>query len=233
MTTLAGPVAVIGGAGRTGRIVVDGLLDRGDTVRVASRRAATGNGADLRGNGVSTFYADVRDGRGLDEALDGVAAVLYLVEPGTANSGPDRPETTLYQGVRHALDNCPTDLARFVLVSSIYVTRPEHQFNEWGHLLDWRLRGEGLVRDSGVPYTVIRPSWLTDDRGGRHGIRFEQGDTGDGEVARADVATACLRALDTEAAAGVTFELFNSTGRPPASWEPLFAALAKDPVPAH
>lgn len=230
--TMISPVTVIGGAGRTGRLVVETLLSRGVEVRVASRRATT-SAADLLARGVAAFHVDVRTGVGLDQALLGAAGVVYSVEPGTSDSGPDRPETTLFLGVRNALGTCRLDLARFVLISSIYVTRPDHPFNQWGHLLDWRLRGEEAVRASGLPYTIVRPSWLTDQPGGMAGVRFEQGDRGDGEVTRGDVAQACVQALDSATAAGVTFEMYNEPGSTPTRWDRMFAALAKDHAPAR
>ena len=220
------PVTVVGGAGRTGRLVAADLLAAGAEVRVASR-SATRTATDLVAGGATAFDVDVRrDGPGLAAALTGAAAVVYTVEPGTANSGSNRPETTMYQGVRHVLAHCSAS-TRFVLVSSIYVTRPEHQFNEWGRLLDWRLRGEDAVRASGLPYTVVRPGWLLDDRSGR-AVRLEQGDQGDGQVTRVDVARACVQALVCPSAIGVTFELYNRSGPAPADWEPLFATLTKD-----
>ncbi|PRX97088.1 SDR family oxidoreductase [Allonocardiopsis opalescens] len=226
---MTSPVTVVGGAGRTGRLIVADLLAQGVEVRVVSRRA--GRAADLRSRGVATFDADVRDGRGLDAALAGSAGVVYLVEPGTANSGPDRPETTLYQGVRNVLAACSPQLERFVLVSSIYVTRPDHYFNEWGRLLDWRLRGEDAVRASGFPYTVVRPSWLTDEPAGRAGVRLERGDRGDGKISRSDVAQACVHALSSPAAVGLTFEMYTDPGVAREPWEALFAGLAKEPAP--
>lgn len=224
------PVTVIGGAGRTGRLVAAALLAEGTAVRVASRHASRAK--DLIAKGASAYDVDVRDGTGLADAVRGAAAVVYSVEPGTANSGPTRPETTMYLGVRHVLEHCASSLERFVLLSSIYVTRPEHEFNSWGRLLDWRLRGEDAVRGSGLPYTVIRPAWLTDHKGAQ-GIRLEQGDTGDGQISRSDVASACLHALTSPAAAGVTFEMYNEPGKPPADWDSLFSALERDAVSAR
>lgn len=222
-------VTVIGGAGRTGRLIVSALLADGAAVRVASRHASRAR--DLVAEGATVHDVDVRNGKGLADAMRGTDAVVYSVEPGTANTGPNRPETTMYLGVRHVLEHCPAKLSRFVLLSSIYVTHPEHEFNSWGRLLDWRLRGEDAVRESGLPYTVIRPAWLTDHKGPQ-GVRLAQGDQDDGRIARSDVAQACAQALASEAAADVTFEMFNEPGVPPADWDALFSALDRDVVSA-
>lgn len=222
-----GPVTVVGGAGRTGKLVVRRLLDLGAEVRVVSRRASRAR--DLARDGSTLFDGDVRDGSGLEDALRDAAAVVFSIEPGTSDNGPDRPETTMYHGVRNVLA-AASSASRFVLVSQIYVTRSDHPMNEYGRLLDWRLRGEDAVRASGVPHTVIRPGWLT---GGTSAVRLEQGDIGDGQVARADVAEACVQALLLDSAADTTFEIYNERGMPPSNWDPLFRTLAKDSALAN
>jgi hypothetical protein len=77
----------------------------------------------------------------------------------------------------------------------------------------------------------VRPSWLTDAAGGRQALRLEQGDSGDGQVARADVATVCVQALLQPAARGKTFEVYGAPGAPPHEWGALFAALQPDELP--
>ena len=42
-----------------------------------------------------------------------------------------------------------------------------------GGVLTWKLRAEDLVRDSGLPYTIIRPVALTEEEGGAP-IVFDQ-----------------------------------------------------------
>jgi NAD(P)H-binding len=59
---------------------------------------------------------------------------------------------------------------------------------------------------------IVRPSWLTDEPGGQRAIRFEQGDAGEGEIARADVAAVVVAALGSARARGKTFEIYNQPG---------------------
>jgi hypothetical protein len=68
---------------------------------------------------------------------------------------------------------------------------------------------------SGRRYTIVRPSWLTDDRGGDQAIHFEQGDAGEGEVARTDVAAAVVAALRLSSPRSKTFEIYDVPGAPP------------------
>ncbi|GJF35102.1 hypothetical protein KNE206_78020 [Kitasatospora sp. NE20-6] len=216
------PVAVVGGAGRVGRLVVAGLLEQGERVRVVSRRARGAGAAE-------SFRADIRDRASLAAPLAGCSAVVISVEPGTADSGPNSPEATMYQGVRNVLDAATADGGKphIVLVSQIYVTRKGHPINAQGRMLDWRLAGEDAIRASGLPYTVVRPSWLTDGRRGG-AVRLEQGDLGDGQISRQDVADACVQALYSPSALAVTFEMYNAPGTARTGWDELFQGLAPD-----
>jgi uncharacterized protein YbjT (DUF2867 family) len=226
-----GTVTIIGGAGRIGRLVTGRLLADQAHVRAASRAAR--EATDLADRGVALYNADIRSADSLRPALDGATVVMVSIEPGAASSGSDRPETTMYTGVKNVLAGCPASLRRFVLLSQIYVTRPDHPMNSGGRLLDWRLRGEDAVRESGLPYTIVRPSWNTLARVAGPAVVLEQGDRGDGKIAVGDVAEACVRAMTSPAAAGKTFELYNGPGQQDTDWESLLTALRPDRVPQY
>lgn len=223
-------VSVVGGAGRTGRVVVSLLRDHAADVRVLTRdprRARAVLPAET-----AIYRGDVRDPGTLPGLLREVTGVVVILEPGLASSGPDSPEATVYQGVRNVVAACQSGQGkpRIVLVSQIYVTREHHPMNQPGHLLDWRLRGEDAVRQSGLPYTIVRPGWLTDQPGGSRGIRLEQGDTGEGSVSRADIAQICVQALWSPSADGLTFEVFNEDGPPSGNLDKEFSGLSKDQI---
>jgi uncharacterized protein YbjT (DUF2867 family) len=83
------------------------------------------------------------------------------------------------------------------------------------------------ARRCGAAYTIVRPSWLPDEPGGG-GVRVEQGDRGDGEISRDDVAAACVAALADRNAHGKTFELYADLEASAADWPAIFARLAAD-----
>ncbi|KAH7278558.1 hypothetical protein KP509_38G046400 [Ceratopteris richardii] len=108
---------------------------------------------------------------------------------------------------------------RFIHVSSAGVTRPYRQGldlskqppavrmnKELGFVLDFKLKGEDVLRNSGVPYTVVRPCALTEEPGGAELI-FDQGDNITGKVSREDVAEICVAALELPSACDKTFEV--------------------------
>ncbi|CAM0946061.1 unnamed protein product [Alopecurus aequalis] len=108
---------------------------------------------------------------------------------------------------------------RFVHVSSAGVTRPERpgldlskqppavrMNKELGSILTYKLKGEDLIRESGVPYTIVRPCALTEEPAGADLI-FEQGDNITGKISREEVALICVAALESPSAVGKTFEV--------------------------
>ncbi|XP_041025245.1 protein HIGH CHLOROPHYLL FLUORESCENCE PHENOTYPE 173, chloroplastic isoform X2 [Juglans microcarpa x Juglans regia] len=110
---------------------------------------------------------------------------------------------------------CP----RFVHVGSAGVTRPGRpgldlskqppavRLNkELGFILTFKLKGEDLIRESGMPYAIIRPCALTEEPAGADLI-FDQGDNITGKVSREEVARICVAALESTYACDKTFEV--------------------------
>ncbi|KAJ6796394.1 Uncharacterized protein M6B38_218235 [Iris pallida] len=108
---------------------------------------------------------------------------------------------------------------RFVHVSSAGVTRPDRpgldlskqppavRLNkELDFILTYKLKGEDLIRESGVPYAIIRPCALTEEPAGADLI-FDQGDNITGKISREEVARICIAALDSPYATDKTFEV--------------------------
>lgn len=108
---------------------------------------------------------------------------------------------------------------RFVLVSSAGVTRPSRpgidlsqeppavrMNDELGGILTYKLKGEDEVRQSGVPYAIVRPCALTEEPAGAE-LVISQGDTIKGKLSRQDVAELCVELLSQELALDTTFEV--------------------------
>ncbi|MBD2481637.1 CIA30 family protein [Planktothrix sp. FACHB-1365] len=134
-----------------------------------------------------------------------------------------------------------TILPRFVQVSSAGVTRPGKpglnleeeppavRLNEQlGGILTWKLRGEEVIRSSGIPYTIIRPCALTEQPGGSV-LKFAQGDTIKGQVSRDDMAELCIQALTQPKACNTTFEVkAEQDSQTSNNWDELFSQLKSD-----
>ena len=142
---------VTGGAGVVGKALCRELLARDVCVRVLVLPGDTQAGFLPRG--VEVFYGDVSDYESIRKAFVGVdlvyhlAAILLSTKPGAfgrINAGGTRNVVAAAQeaGVR-----------RLVYVSSISVTYPV--LTEYGKS---KLAGESCVKDSGLEWTIVRPT---------------------------------------------------------------------------
>ncbi|KAK7400184.1 hypothetical protein VNO78_11384 [Psophocarpus tetragonolobus] len=108
---------------------------------------------------------------------------------------------------------------RFVHVSSAGVTRPERpgldlskqppavRLNkELDYILTFKLKGEDLLRESGIPYVIVRPCALTEEPAGADLI-VDQGDNITGKISREEIARMCVAALDSPYICDKTFEV--------------------------
>ncbi|GFZ06158.1 NAD(P)-binding Rossmann-fold superfamily protein [Actinidia rufa] len=108
---------------------------------------------------------------------------------------------------------------RFVHVSSAGVTRPDRpgldlskqppavRLNkELDFILTFKLKGEDLIRESEIPYTIVRPCALTEEPAGADLI-FDQGDNITGKISREEIARICVAALESPYACDKTFEV--------------------------
>ncbi|MGF1492678.1 MAG: CIA30 family protein [Microcoleaceae cyanobacterium] len=137
-------------------------------------------------------------------------------------------------------------LPQFVMVSSAGVTRPGkpgldleeeppavRMNDQLGGILTWKLRGEDVVRSSGIPYTIVRPCALTEESGGQS-LMVDQGDTIKGKVSREDIAELCIQALNQPEARNTTFEVKSvpeeseQAAHASGDWSALFAQVQVD-----
>lgn len=223
---MAGEVLITGGTGRTGRFVVERLATYAQSMRLLVHKRTLS--ADLIPAGSALIRADLEVTDSLEGIAEGVVAII-AIHGSDGYLGKNGPERVDYGGVARLLWAIPEDeQPHFIYVSTLYVTRPHNPLNQYGYALDFKRRTEALLRTSGLPYTIVRPGWLADSPGGK-GVRFEQGDTGEGSISREDLAEVLVKVLYNDDARGKTFEVFEEQSFSPNNWPKLFGALEPDP----
>ncbi|XP_009337040.2 sanguinarine reductase [Pyrus x bretschneideri] len=245
-------VLVIGGTGGVGQLVVASLLDRNIKSRLLLRdpEKATTLFGEHDEETLQVFKGDTRNPEDLDPSIfEGVTHVICCsgttAFPSKRWEGDNTPERVDWEGVRNLISALPSSLKRIVLVSSVGVTKsnelPWSIMNLFG-VLKYKKMGEDMLRNSGLPFTIIRPGRLTDGpytsydlntllkatAGKRRAVLLGQGDKLVGEVSRHVVAEACIQALDIECTEGQIFEVNSVEGEGPGSdqqkWRELFKA---------
>lgn len=223
-------VLVAGATGGTGQAVVDRALASGYRVRALVRDEAKARA--LFGDRVQYAVGDVRDPRSLRRAVKGVDQVISALGTNIQRDPGNSPELVDYAGVKALAEAAKAaGVSQFILVSSMGVTHPEHQLNAMlDNILQWKLKGEDAVRETGISYTIVRPGALTNEPGGQRGIRIMQGDptAGAGSVSRSDLAAVLVSAIGRPDLYGKTFEIVGDHRHARIEWASLYNNLEPD-----
>ncbi|EKX41730.1 hypothetical protein GUITHDRAFT_112146 [Guillardia theta CCMP2712] len=180
--------------------------------------------------------ADVTSPKTLSKAVNGCrrAGGRGLIFAATATAGwrlpiydnKDTPPHIDFEGsVAAATAAAAEGVARFVLISSLAITRPSHPMHLarnslMGRIMDWKLLGEQGVSKvyeavsksstNKMSYTIVRPGYLNDDPpGGPTTLLVDTGDNLSGSISRADLAALCVEAIFRPDAHNLTLEVVN------------------------
>jgi uncharacterized protein YbjT (DUF2867 family) len=148
-------ILLAGATGALGRVIARRLVQEGRSVRALSRDAKKLD--ELTKLGAEPFVGDMLDRASMDRACDGVTEVVS-----TANNilckgaaSPNRVDPTMYETLGAAAKAAA--VRRWVHVSARDITADS--------LVDFfrvKLKVEGIVKRSGVPWVAIRPSAFMD-----------------------------------------------------------------------
>ena len=207
---------VTGGTGRIGTAFVHEMASRGHTVRLGTRNPAKAESV-LRANFgpgiVEPVVMSIDDQSGLEKALEGCTGGLLVAPFGEMKTWHQKmTEAAVAQNVSH-----------LVKVSVTGARGPDNDPPP-GRIPSMHWEGEEIVRASGIPSTVIRPTIFAQHFFGLSQILFSKGSdkfylpTGDTKVAWLDcrdIAICAAAILSSEEKcsdfAGAAFELTGPT----------------------
>jgi NAD(P)H dehydrogenase (quinone) len=195
------PLLITGATGNLGRLVVEQLLAAGVPAGdITATGRATDKVKDLADRGVQVRAVDFGDPAAVRAAVAGADRVLLVsaMEPGG--------RVALHRNVIDAAREAGTGLLAYTSIVNADTTTirlaADHQATEQ------------LLRDSGVPYVLLRNSWYHENYTDRLPAFLAQGaipgSAGEGRIsaaARADYAAAAVRVLTTDGHAGQAYEL--------------------------
>ena len=145
-------ILLTGGTGYVGSHLLARLRQRGEPVRVLSRdparhqQLATGN--------VGLAQGDVTDPASLREAMQGVDSVIHLVAIIRERPGGVTFERINYGGTVNIVDAARAAGVRRIVYQSALGAHPDPKLPYF----DTKYRAEQYVRQSGLDYTILRPS---------------------------------------------------------------------------
>ncbi len=205
-------VLVAGSTGFLGREICRRLRARGAPVRALVRSSSDQTVvAALEALGANTIVGDAKDRASLDAACRGADTVISTVTTTRSRAPGDSLESADHQGQLALVDAArAAGVQRFVFVSFSGGIAGEDA-------LTAAKRGvEARVRESGMTFTILRPSYFMEVWLGPH-LGFDAANAtarvyGAGEnpisfISRDDVAEFVLQALDNPVAGNATIEL--------------------------
>ena len=212
------PVLVVGATGATGRRLVARLLEQDRPIRalVRSPNAA----AACLPPAVALVAGNVRDAAAVQRAMSGVGTVVSNLGS-RRYYGPNGMEAVDYLG-NARLARCAADegVDHFVLMSAFGLDRKSPFLTAFSAVLNryfhYKALAEASVRDSGVPFTFVRPLELRDRPAyGRVALNQDQPLGLLRTVSRDLVADALAACVDEPRTLGAVFEVFETDDAPP------------------
>jgi NAD(P)H dehydrogenase (quinone) len=194
-------ILVTGASGHLGRLVVESLLARG--VAPADIRAGardTSKIADLASQGVQTVHLDYTDADSVADAVAGADRVL-LISGSEVGQRVAQHQAVISAAAAAGVSQLVYTSAPRATTSDL-VLAPEHKATE------------EAIAASGVPATILRNNWYTENYLGNVASSAESGvlaaSVGTGRVAsasRRDFADAAAAVLTTDGHVGAVYEL--------------------------
>ncbi|GGE92966.1 SDR family oxidoreductase [Mycetocola zhadangensis] len=143
-------ILVTGGTGTLGRLVVARLRDAGANVRVLSRNP--GEASD----GLEFVRGDLATGAGVEDAVRGISTIIHCA--GSQKGDDDKARALVravrQEGIRHLVH------ISVVGADKIPVSRGVDRAM-FGYF-DFKRKAEEIVRESGVPYSILRATQFHD-----------------------------------------------------------------------
>ncbi len=214
---------VAGATGQTGSHIVEQLLARNIQVR-ALVRAESKADASLP-EGVEVVVGDVLKPETLTAALAGCQVLLSAT--GAAPSfDPTGPYKVDYEGNKNLVDAAKTaNVEQFVMVSSLCVSKIFHPLNLFWGVLYWKQQAEDYLKNSGVPYTIVRPGGLKNENNDQAIVMSAADTLFEGSIPRQKVAEICAEAVSQPTAKNKVLEVVTSETAAPQPLPILFASV--------
>ncbi|NWF43933.1 SDR family oxidoreductase [Hydrogenophaga sp. D2P1] len=197
-------IAITGATGQLGRLVIQNLLKSVPAGQIVAAVRSPEKAADLAALGLQVRQADYAQPATLEAAFQGVDKLLLISSSEVGQRAPQ------HAAVIAAAKNAGVKLLAYTSIlradSSPLGLAAEHKATET------------MLRDSGIPFVLLRNSWYTENYTGSVGAAVQygavMGSAKDGRIAsaaRADYAAAAAAVLTKEGQAGKVYELAGDT----------------------
>ena len=197
-------IAITGATGQLGRLVIQNLLKSVPAGQIVAAVRSPEKAADLAALGLQVRQADYAQPATLEAAFQGVDKLLLISSSEVGQRAP-----------QHAAVIAAAQKAGVKLLAYTSILRADS--SPLGLAAEHK-ETETMLRDSGIPFVLLRNGWYTENYTGSVGAAVQygavMGSAKDGRIAsaaRADYAAAAAAVLTKEGQAGKVYELAGDT----------------------
>lgn len=229
------PVFVAGATGKTGKRIVNQLLERGFKVRAGVLDVEKATSSLPAHNSLQIVKADVTEGAAkLSDAIGDSEAVICATgfRPSLDFLAPWKVDNF---GTVSLVDACQkVGVNRFILISSILVNgaatgqilNPAYiVLNIFGLTLIAKLQAEQYIRKSGINYTIVRPGGLREDPPSGNIVMEPEDKLFEGSISRDQVALVAVESLLYPEASYKVVEIVSRPDAPKKPLQELFSQI--------
>jgi uncharacterized protein YbjT (DUF2867 family) len=216
-------VFVAGATGATGQRVVQILCDRQIAVRALVRDLEKAR--NLFPAAVELVQGDVSTADTLATAMADCDAIICATgaKPSFDPTGPYQVD---YLGTKNLVNAAKSqNINKFVIVTSLCVSKLFHPLNLFWLILYWKQQGEYYLKNSGLNYTIVRPGGLKNEPTAGPLVMSKADTLFEGSIPRQKVAEVCVEALFLTAAENKVVEVICQSTATSKNWEELFASV--------
>ena len=214
-------VLVVGATGQTGRHIVSELVAKQIPVKVLVRDLEKAR--EILPNEVELLKGDVLES---DTIRAAIADCNSLICATGASPSFDftQPYRVDYQGTKNLVDIArENQLDRFIIVSSLCVSKFFHPLNLFWLVLYWKKQAEEYLKKSGLNYTIVRPGGLKNEDNNDNIVMCGADTLFEGSIPRQKVAKVCVESLSQPAAKNRIVEIIAKPDAEAKTWEQLFS----------
>ncbi len=216
-------VLVVGATGQTGRRIVQELVSQNIGVKAVVRDEQKAQ--EILPETVETIVGDVLKPDTLENAIADCDTIICATGA-SPSFDITQPYLVDLQGAKNLVDLAKNkDIERFIIVSSLCVSKFFHPLNLFWLVLFWKKQAEEYIQQSGLTYTIVRPGGLKNEDNDDKIVAKGADSLFEGSIPRQKVAQVCVAAIAQPAAQNKIVEIVAEPDAEAQSWEDLFASV--------
>ena len=191
-------ILVAGANGTTGKKIVDLLIESQYFAPIAMVRKKE-QVQQFKDRGVDTVLADLEED--VSHTIKNIDKIIFA-----AGSGGKKVKEVDQEGAKKLIkESEKKNIKKFVMLSSMGADAPEKS-GDLQEYLKAKKNADEFLRKSKIPFSIVRPGALNDDKG-KGKIKIAEKLNEKGEISRDDVAQTLVRVLHDSAFVNDTFEI--------------------------